>query len=146
MAAGGHSLVKADSKEEHTMNESQEELKSNDMKAELQSLRKRLEDLETRQAALKVATGRPARRRLPGWLIVASISLALLAVAGGALWGQEIKALFINSQGDVGIGVSTPGAKLDVAGKIRAAEADVSGLLKGRTLLAESAQVTTGTL
>jgi hypothetical protein len=146
-AVRGHRFTKTDSKEERTMSESREGLNYNEMKDELQALRKKLEDLEANQSALQVGTRPTARRRFSRRLITASISLAaLLVAAGGLLWGQQIQALFVDNQGNVGIGVNPPGAKLDVAGKIKAAEADVSGLLKGRTLLAESAQVTTGTL
>jgi hypothetical protein len=147
MAVSGHRFTKTYSSEERIMNESQEGLNCNEMKEELQALRKKLEDLEANQSALQVGTRPTARRRFSRRLVTASISLAaLLVAAGGLLWGQQIQALFVDNQGNVGIGVNPPGAKLDVAGKIKAAEAEVSGLLKGRTLLAESAQVTTGTL
>jgi hypothetical protein len=133
------------------MNDSREELNYNDMKAELQALRQKLENLENKQAALQVDAHPTARRKFSRRLITALISLAaLLVVCSGLLWGQQIQALFVDSQGNVGIGVNPPGAKLDVGGKVKAAEAEVLGLLKTGTLNATSAKVTghleTGTL
>jgi hypothetical protein len=89
----------------------------NELKAELQALRKKLEDLETKQAGFKSGTDRTVRRRLPRRLIIASISLALLLVGSGLLWSDEaIKALFIDPKGNVGIGTIQPSQKLDVTG------------------------------
>jgi len=117
------------------MNESPEGINYNEMKEELQVLRQKLEDLETKQAALQVGAPPASRRRFSRRLVMASISLAaLLVAAGGLLWGQQIQALFVDNQGNVGIGVNPPGAKLDVAGKIKATEADVSGRLKAGML------------
>lgn len=102
------------------MSESPRGLNYNEMKAELQALRKKLEDLETNQAALQVGAHPAARRRFPRRLITASISLApLLMVAGGLLWGQQsgaLQALFVNNKGDVGIGTNDPKHKLEVNG------------------------------
>jgi hypothetical protein len=73
-----------------------------EMKAELQALRKKLEDLETRQAAVQSSTQATARRKLRKTLIIASISSALL-VGSGLLWSDDIKALFIDNNGNVRI-------------------------------------------
>jgi hypothetical protein len=99
------------------MNEHSEGLNYSEMKAELQALRKKLEDLETKQAAFKSSTHPTVRRRFPKRLIIASIPLAVLVVAGGLLWGQgAVKALFVDAKGNVGIGTDDPKAALDVKG------------------------------
>jgi len=129
-----------------TMGELSGDPNYSEMKAELQALRKGLEDLETRQSALGIGAHPTARRIFPRRLITASISLAaLLVAAGGLLWGQQIQALFVNNKGDVGIGTNAPNAKLDVAGKLKAAETEVLGLLTTKTLNVTQ-QVTADTL
>jgi hypothetical protein len=98
------------------MNELSHDGNYNELKAELQALRKKLEDLETGQTALR-DTDRSADRRFPKRLVITCVSLAALLVASGALWGDEaIKALFIDSRGNVGIGTVQPSQKLDVKG------------------------------
>jgi hypothetical protein len=83
------------------LNESSEGLNYNEMKAELQALRKKLEDLETKQAAFRISTHPTVRRRFPKRLIIASIPLAALLVVSGLLWGQSaIQALFIDKDGN----------------------------------------------
>ncbi len=95
------------------MDEISNDVNYSKMKAELQALRKELEDLK---AAFKISTHPTVRRRFPKRLTVASISLAALLVVGGLLWGQgAIQALFIDKNGNVGIGTATPAASLDVA-------------------------------
>ena len=91
-----------------------------EMKAELQALRKKLEDLETKQAAFKSSTHPMLRRRFSTSVIVALIPLAALLAAGGLLWGQgAIEALYVDPNGNVGIGTTSPTVRLDVAGAPR---------------------------
>jgi hypothetical protein len=86
------------------MNESREGLDYDDMKDELQALRKKLENLENKQAALQVGAHPTARRKFSRRLITASISLAaLLVVCGGLLWGQQTQALFIAQNGNASL-------------------------------------------
>ncbi len=86
------------------MNESREGLNYNEMKDELQALRKKLENLENKQAALQVGAHPTARRKFSRRLITASISLAvLLVVCGGLLWGQQTQALFIAQNGNASL-------------------------------------------
>src|SRR6516162_1720482 len=102
------------------MNESSEEFDYSKIKAELETLREKLEALETKQATFKTSTHPTVRRRFAKKLIIASIPLAAIVVAAGLLWGQDaIKALFIDKDGNVGIGRQSPGAKLDVLGTTR---------------------------
>jgi len=90
------------------MNELSNNANYSEMQAELQALRKRLEDLETKQAAFKGATHPTVRRRFPKALSIASISLVALLVGSGLLWGVEpIKALFIDANGNVHMGGNT---------------------------------------
>jgi hypothetical protein len=99
------------------MNELSHDGNYNELKAELLALRKKLEDLETKQATCTTGTDRAARRRFPKRLVTTCVCLAALLVAGGALWGAEaIKALFVDSKGNVGIGTIQPSQKLDVMG------------------------------
>ncbi len=99
------------------MNELSNDVNYGEMKAELQALRKKVEDLETKQAAFKSNTHPAVRRRFPRKLLIASISFVALLAAGGVLWGDEaIKALFVDSKGNVGIGTVQPSQKLDVTG------------------------------
>jgi len=96
------------------MNESFERLNDSDLRAELQALRKKVEELETMQRQ-NAAARRP-------WFSAGSIS-KLLLVAGffvltvGLLAAaDDSKALFINPQGYVGINQTKPEASLDVNG------------------------------
>jgi hypothetical protein len=83
------------------MDELSNDVNHKEMKAELQALRKKLEDLETKQAAFMSSTHPTVRRRFPKSVIIASIPLAALLVAGGLLWGQgAIQALFIDKDGN----------------------------------------------
>jgi hypothetical protein len=95
------------------MNESPERLDNSELRAEVEALRKRIEQLETAQRQ------NPTLRR---WSFAGSFSrplviagslvllVALLAAAG------DSNALFINPQGYVGINQTKPEASLDVNG------------------------------
>ena len=85
------------------MDELSNDVNYSEMRAELQALRKKLEDLESKQAAFKINTHPTVRRRFPRRLIIASIPLAVLVVVSGLLWGQgqsAIQALFIDKDGN----------------------------------------------
>jgi len=97
------------------MNESFEEFNYSELKAELQALRKKVEDLEAMQKNHKTAS---ARRwfyagRVPKLLLLAGflvLVVGLLAAAG------DSNSLFIDPKGYVGISQANPEATLDVNG------------------------------
>ena len=74
-----------------------------EIRDELRTLRKRLEDLETKQAVSRDSTRLSVHRSYPKRLIVAVVSLATLLGGGSLLWSDEIKALFIDNAGNVRI-------------------------------------------
>jgi hypothetical protein len=102
-----------------------------EMKAELQALRKKLEDMETRLAGFKISSRPTARRTFPKRLIIASISLMVLAVAAGVLWGQgAIQALFVDDKGNVSVAGNLNVPKdAAVTGHLTAASAGITNLL-----------------
>ena len=126
------------------MNESSEGLNYSEMKTELQALRKKLEDLETKQAAFKISSHPNVRRRFPKNVIIALISLAALVAAGGLLWGQgAIKALFVDPNGNVGISTTDPKATLDVAGTLNVTQnASLTDATVAESLTAGTLKVT----
>lgn len=82
---------------------------------ELAGLYKRLQALEARQASDGAASSRSYRRGFSSGLTGGAISLAVLALMGGLLYGQGgADALFIDQQGRVGIGTTKPAALLTV--------------------------------
>src|SRR5271156_2127585 len=83
------------------MNELASDVNYSEMKAELQALRKKLEELETEQAAFRRSTHPTVRRRFPKALIVVSISLTALLVGSGLLWSDDIKPLLIDNAGNL---------------------------------------------
>lgn len=145
-------------------NELSNEVSNSELKAELQALRKKLEGLEAEQAAFKSGADGTVRRRFPKPMIVASISVMALLVGSGLLWGDDIKALFIDKDGvhingavkmnggdvgiekalkvagnanfssNVGIGADDPKAKLQVAGNML-----IDGATPGKAHIATNA-------
>jgi hypothetical protein len=80
--------------------------------AELAALRQRVDKLEAEHSDFqRNASRRPFVRRK--FLLTV---LALVLVFAGGLFGEEIKSLFINAQGNVGIGTSTANNRLTVNG------------------------------
>ena len=74
-----------------------------EIRLELQALRNKLDQLETRQATFRDTPRFNVHRRYPKLLIVAAVSLATLLWGSGLLWSDEIKALFIDNAGNVHI-------------------------------------------
>jgi hypothetical protein len=106
------------------------------LKAELARLQQKLRELEATCAAPSYARAcarwRPSRAAL--WW---SVALAALLLPAGLIYGENaIEALFIDANGNVGIGTLSPKAALDVNGslnvaqKITAAEVEVQGALR----------------
>jgi microcystin-dependent protein len=88
-----------------------------ELRAELGALHKRLEELESKQASSKGGAYFKTRRVFSGRRVAASLSAAILLVAGGILYGQGAgDALFIDPSGRVGIGTANPLGKLDIQG------------------------------
>jgi hypothetical protein len=94
--------------------------------AELDLLRQRLGDLEAKQREPSLSPSRPRRAGLPRKLLVGALPVALVLALGGELYGKDaIDALFIDKDGNVkfsgkvGIGPTSPEAKLDVEGTVR---------------------------
>jgi len=86
------------------MNELANDVSYSELRAELQALRKKLEDLETRQSAIKPSGRGTLRQRFPRTFLVASILLSVLFVGSGLLWGdQAIQALIVDKDGNVRI-------------------------------------------
>jgi len=100
------------------MMKSSDELNYSELKAELQALRKKMENFEAMQPSCN-----PARFAYPRWLSAAPVPrLLLLAgflvlVVGLLAAAGDTNALFISPQGYVGINQTKPEAPLDVNGK-----------------------------
>jgi hypothetical protein len=90
-----------------------------DLRAELAAFNEKLRDLETKHTDFKCLACSIVRRRFPKTMMIAVIPLLGLLAAGGLLYGQAASdALFIDPNGNVGVGTSAPKAKLDVAGSL----------------------------
>ncbi len=98
----------------------EKDLDAAELLAEITALRRRLDDIEAVPAA-------SASRRKTGWPVwprsvdrlVAAVAVLGVLAGVSVVYGQDVKdALFVSASGDVGIGVSQPGAKLDVNGEI----------------------------
>jgi hypothetical protein len=99
------------------MKRSSDELDYNELKAELQALRKKVDDLDDRQTGLKSVTGFARRWRLSkGMVFRLLLPVGLLALVIGAVAAGSDNALFISPQGYVGINHTKPEAPLDVNG------------------------------
>lgn len=91
--------------------------------AQLIELRKRLQVLEDERKKSKGSDVFGTSRRFYRRSILAVFVLLGILGAGGLLYGEgAIDALFIDKEGNVGIGTSAPKAKLDVAGTVKANE------------------------
>ena len=94
---------------------------ASDMRAEMDLLRQRLRALEAclPGAAPNPPPGRKVESRTAANAVVFLISVAVLAVlvGTGIVYGKDaLNALFIDDNGNVGIGTEHPGATLDVMG------------------------------
>jgi hypothetical protein len=112
-------LIVRESEKGNAMNEMFEDSSYSDLKREVQALRKRIEDLESGEARPKAGGRATWWRRLskrPAWTLPLVIVAVLLAL--GVLGAQSSKqdALFIDSNGNVGINQSKPQSPLDVNG------------------------------
>jgi len=82
------------------------------LRAELTTLRQRLDKLEAEHREVQAQAFRARRPTLSrnfGLLV-----LVLTSAAVGVLWGQQAMSLFIDSKGNVGIGTTSPSANLQV--------------------------------
>ena len=98
--------------------EDQQEKQLKALRAELDAACKRLDDLEAERANPKTSAKSISRRAVPRGLAMVLISLAaLILLSGSLLYGKSgLEALFIDKNGKVGIGTTTPTTKLDVNG------------------------------
>jgi microcystin-dependent protein len=91
-----------------------------DLQGELDDLRQRLGDLEAKHRGV---LRDPSRSRLPEFTrksLLGALSVVCLLAAGGLLYGQVGgDALFIDPNGNVGIGTNAPKQKLEVSGAIK---------------------------
>jgi microcystin-dependent protein len=94
-----------------------------DIGAALAVLRKRLQILEDEREKSKGSAVSGARRWFRGRFMIFAIILLGMLSTGGLLYGQGASdALFIDKDGNVGIGTNAPKAQLDVAGTVKANE------------------------
>jgi hypothetical protein len=106
-----------------------------EFRAELGALRKKLEELETKQSGSNVGASFTTRRIFFRRRAAALLSAAMLLAAVGLLHGQGAgDALFIDPKGWVGLGTNSPKAMLDVAGSANLSSATIEGSLKAGTL------------
>lgn len=88
------------------------------LRAELAALQQQLFVLQTAQTRAQDSGQNRPRWRLSKRIIVIILPLVALVTAGGVLYGQgAMDALFIDKDGKVGVGTSTPSATLDVGGQ-----------------------------
>jgi hypothetical protein len=87
-----------------------------DLRAELAALQKKLHALETNQGGAIASAPTLSRWRLSKRMMMVLLPVVALLAAGGVLYGQgAMDALFIDKDGKVGIGTTTPSAKLEVS-------------------------------
>lgn len=89
-----------------------------DPRVELAALRQRLDRLEAEHRLLQHQASQARRPAFFRGLLLSALSVLLLLTAG-ALWGQQVMSLFIDSNGNVGIGTTSPVARLDIQQKPR---------------------------
>jgi len=94
--------------------ETPSEKHGSELRHELEALRQRVQDLEADRAGRMGTVHFRYRRNFSKRLSAGLISLAvLLVVTAGLLYGQSaVDALFIDQQGNIGIGTTAPGKKL----------------------------------
>ncbi len=86
------------------------------LRAELAALQKELHAVETKQAGANVGADSFSRWRLSKSMMMILLPVVTLLASGGVLYGA-MEALFINKDGNVGIGTTDPGPnKLKVQG------------------------------
>lgn len=86
------------------------------LRAEVAALRKQLQALEPKQTGANVGVANPLSRwRLSKRVMVVLLPVVVLVAAGGVRYGQgAIDALFIDKDGNVGIGTSAPEQVVDI--------------------------------
>ena len=91
--------------------------------AQLAELHSKLQIQKTARKELKSRVVSRAKKLFHGRAMIAAIALLVLLGTDNLLYGQSTTdALFIDKDGNVGIGTSEPTARLDVAGAVKANE------------------------
>ena len=122
------------------------------LRAELAALQQQLQVLGAKRASTRTLS----RGRLSKGVLVVVLSVVALLAAGGVLYGQgALDALFIDKDGNVGIGTTIPGEKLHISGgkiqldgnqQVKFTDTDLNNNLRLRLWSGHGLGVNAGTL
>lgn len=100
---------------------------NSDLQAELDALRQKLGNLEAKHGDSLRSASRSRRAGFSRKFLLGALSLAALLTAGGLLYGQGAgDALFIDPNGNVGIGTTNPDNRLTITATQQAQETDIT--------------------